>query len=432
MTQQHGGRHSRQKASPPHPVLQVEPAEIDSLQPWEGNPRDMAAQEMKTLQDSITHFGLVQPVLARRCDRRIIAGHQRVSAARASGETTVPVIFLDDLSDEEATTLSIALNKISGDWDAEKLGRVLEEVLSWTDFDPTRTGFQEAEIDTLLATLERESAPGPREASFGAAAEGLQRWADEHSPTRVRAGDLWQLGQHRLLCGDSNAPGSLARLTEGRPVDVTLTDPPYGISYRSTQPARGKRKRALANDGVAEYEAFLSRSLPMVKSVMKPGATLLWFAGGGGPEPVLAKALLAIAEHFTLLNTIVWDRMDVGLGWRWRSRWEAIIEASVGKPAVWHGGTDRANVLRYPHAVPGADDHPTPKPTPLLSELIRCCAPAHGVVLDPFCGSGSTLIAAEETGRVCLAGELDPRYADMIVTRWEAATGETAVCLGRE
>jgi len=164
--------------------------------------------------------------------------------------------------------------------------------------------------------------------------------------------------------------------------------------------------------------------------VMKRGSVLYWFAGGGGREPVLAKALLAISQHFELLNVLVWDKIDLGLGWRWRRSWEAIVEASYGQPKVWHGGTDRRNVLRFPKAIPQADDHPTPKPVPLLEEIMRAAAPAQGRVLDPFAGSGSTLIAAQQTGRICLAAELEPRYCDIILARWEALTQQRAARAG--
>ena len=141
---------------------------------------------------------------------------------------------------------------------------------------------------------------------------------------------------------------------------------------------------------------------------------------------MLAKALLAITQHFDLLNVLVWDKLDPGLGWRWRRSWEAIIEASAGKPRIWHGGTDCRNVLRFPKAIPQQDDHPTPKPVPLLEEIIRAAAPTRGIVLDPFAGAGPTLIAAERTGRSCLAAEIEPRYADIMLARWEALTGSAA------
>jgi len=159
---------------------------------------------------------------------------------------------------------------------------------------------------------------------------------------------------------------------------------------------------------------------------MKRGAVIYWFAGGGGGEPVLGKALLAISEHFTLLNTLVWDKVDPGLGWRWRRSWEAIIEAANGQPRSWYGGTEKRNVLRYPRPIPGPHEHPTPKPVPLFEELIRASVPPGELILDPFAGSGPTLIAAERTGRTCLALEIDPRYCDIVLARWEALAGDKA------
>jgi site-specific DNA-methyltransferase (adenine-specific) len=188
-------------------------------------------------------------------------------------------------------------------------------------------------------------------------------------------------------------------------------------------PRPGRRKQPIANDATSEYDAFLAKALPAIKSVMKRGAVIYWFAGGGGREPVLAGALLAISQQFTLLNTLVWDKVDPGLGWRWRRSWEAIIEASHGKPRGWYGGTEKRNVLRYPRAIPQADDHPTPKPVPLLEELIRASVPPGGLILDPFAGSGPTLIAAERTGRTCLAVEIDPRYCHIVLAHWEALAG---------
>jgi site-specific DNA-methyltransferase (adenine-specific) len=136
--------------------------------------------------------------------------------------------------------------------------------------------------------------------------------------------------------------------------------------------------------------------------------------------------MLAVSEHFTLLNVVVWDKLDPGLGWRWRRSWEAVIEASAGRPKVWNGGTHMRNVLRFPRAIPGAEDHPTPKPVPLLEELVRAASPTRGLVLDPFVGFGSTLIAAERTGRTCFAVELEPRYCDIVLARWEALTEQKA------
>ena len=381
----------------------------------------MPASEMESLRRSVSHWGMVEPLVVRRSDQLVIGGNQRLETAKALGMAAVPVVYVE-LSDAEAKALNLALNRIRGEWDLPKLGELLEDLQRLPEIDETLTGFDGDEIDALLAELERDRAADPREESFPEAAEALQQWR-EQAPTRVSKGELWQLGRHRLYCGDSLAPGGLDHLCGGGKVDLVLTDAPYGLSYQSTLAKRGRRKKAIANDGQEEFDGFLDRALPAIRAVMKRGAVLYWCAGGGGAEPVLAKALLAISQHFTLLNTLVWDKVDPGLGWRWRRSWEAVIEASVGRPRVWHGGTDKRNVLRFPRAIPQSEDHPTPKPIPLLAELMLSAAPARGTVLDPFAGSGSTLIAAERTGRTCFAAELEPRYCDIVLARWETLTG---------
>jgi DNA modification methylase len=384
----------------------------------------MPTAEADKLRRSIETFGLVDPLIVRRADHTVIGGHQRLEAAKALGLKTVPVVYVD-LSQQEAKALNIALNKIQGEWDPAKLGDLLEELRDLPDMDETLTGFDGREMDQLLADLERQQLPEPFEESFDLAAEMLQGQRLK-APTRVNPGDIWQLGRHRLLCGDTLAPGALERLCGSKKVDLVLTDPPYGIGFQSEMAKRGRRKQAIANDAKDEHEAFLRKALPAIKTVMKRGAVMYWFAGGGGGEPVLAKALLAISEHFTLLNTLVWDKIDPGMGWRWRRSWEAIIEASNGKPSAWYGGSEKRNVLPYPKAIPQADQHPTPKPVPLLEQLIRASVRGCGLILDPFVGSGPTFIAAERAGRTCLAGEIEPRYCDIVVARWEALTGECA------
>ncbi len=405
--------------------LSIQYVSCERLQPAPYNPRHMPAGELEKLTRSIESFGFVEPLVARKQDHSVIGGHQRLEAAKALGMKTVPVVYVD-VTEAQAKALNLALNKIQGEWDLPKLGELLEELRDLPDLDETLSGFDPGEMDDLLAGLERQQLPAPYEDSFPEAAEVLQAQR-EAAPTRVSKGETWRLGRHRLYCGDSLSTGALERLCDGKKVDVALTDPPYGIAFQSTLAKRGRRKKAIANDGQEEFDDFLTRALPAIKSVMKRGSALYWFAGGGGAEPVLAKALLAISEQFTLLNTIVWDKVDPGLGWRWRRSWEAIIEASHGKPRVWHGGTDQRNVLRYAKAIPQSDDHPTPKPVPLLEEIIRAAAPSRGLVLDPFAGSGPTLIAAERSGRICLAAELEPRYCDIVVARWEALTGSQAL-----
>ena len=272
-------------------IQQVSPYQ---LRPFPGNPRQMSKEELEKLKRSIQQFGFVEPLVVRKQDNTIIGGHQRWEAAKALGLAAVPVVYVD-LTGAQAKALNLALNKIHGEWDLPKLGELLEELRDLPDLDETLSGFDDREIETLLSELERQQLPAPWEESFDVAAEMLQ--AQRHAaPTRVKSGELWQLGRHRLSCGDSLAPGALEALY-GEKVDLVLTDPPYGVGYRSTLAKRGRRKTAIANDAVDDFDTFLQRALPAIKSVMKRGAALYWFAGGGGGEPVLAKALLAIAQH---------------------------------------------------------------------------------------------------------------------------------------
>jgi len=398
--------------------LQIEHVAPETLLPSLQNPRTISPAQMAALERSIAEFGMVDPILVRRADRRVIGGNQRLEAARKLGLKTVPVVFLS-LSEQQASLLNLALNKIQGEWDLEKLTGILTELRELPQVDITLSGFDSQELEGLLAQMQAEGPLPelPEDIDVLPSLEGV--------PSRVKRGELWRLGRHRLVCEDTLEAGVLERVCE-RPVPLVVTDPPYGIDYRSRMSRPGRRKAPIAHDESAGYEGFLEQALPALRAVMEPGATLYWFAGGGGPQPSLGYALLAISRHFSLQNCLVWDKETPGLGWRWRRTWEAVIEASLGEPAHWYGGTHRSNVLHCGKLIPQADDHPTPKPTNLLAELIRVSAPLEALVLDPFAGSGSTLIAAELTGRQCRAVELEPRYCDLVVARWEKIAGQQA------
>jgi len=200
---------------------------VASLRPFPGNPRIMSSQELEKLKRSISEFGFVEPVVARKADNTILGGHQRWEAAKRLGLKTVPVVYVD-VSPDQAKLLNLALNRITGEWDLPQLGHLLEELKGLPDLDETLSGFDEKEMESLLADLERQQMSGPYEESFDLAAEALQQHR-ESAPTRANPGDTWQLGRHRLYCGDSLAPGALEKLLTGAKVDLVLTDPPYGI-----------------------------------------------------------------------------------------------------------------------------------------------------------------------------------------------------------
>ena len=270
--------------------LQIEHVAPRTLLPHPRNPRTISSAQMASLERSIASFGLVDPVVVRKADRTVIGGHQRLEAARKLGLKTVPAVFLD-LSEAEASLLNIALNKISGDWDLEKLGEILSELRDLPDVDVTLTGFDSQELEDLFAGMEAEGdLPGDGEHLD---ADLLSRLAHPTSAGRVKPGQLWLLGRHRLLCSDSLEPGMLSRLCAGKRVPLVVTDPPYGIDFTSQSKAK---KTAIANDSAQGFELFLERALPAVKKVMASGATLYWFAAGGGPNTALAQALLRVSS----------------------------------------------------------------------------------------------------------------------------------------
>jgi len=402
--------------------LRIRHVAIHRLREAGNNPRVMPPSEAEKLRRSVEAFGMVEPIVVRRKDLTIIGGHQRLEAARALGMSTVPVVYVD-VTEEQAKVLNLALNRISGGWDLPKLGQLLEELRDLPEVDESLAGFDPPELDEILGGLEKESTFEDRD-DFDLAAV-VARKARE-APSQVHSGDMWMLGRHRLLCADSLQTGVLSRLCEGKPPDIVLTDPPYGIDYRSQSIRRTGEAAEIANDESSGYEEFLDRALSAIRSLLADGSVIYLFAGGGGPKPVLAQAILGAARHFNLQNVLVWDKQSPGLNWRWRYSWEAIIEASVGQPSCWYGGSDKTNILRCSKVMPRVGGHPTPKPVVLLADILRASSAPGAVVLDPFCGMGSTLIAAEKAGRTCLAVEIEPFYCDLVLSRWESLTGERA------
>ncbi len=301
--------------------LQIEHVAPHTLLPHPRNPRTISSAQMAALERSITQFGMVDPVVVRKADRTVIGGHQRLEAARTLGLKTMPAVFLD-LSQEQASLLNIALNKIAGDWDLERLGEILSELRDLPDVDVTLTGFDSQELEELFAGMEAEGDfPGDCEHLD---ADLLSRLAHPKATGRVQPGQLWVLGRHRLLCADSLEPGVLHRLCLGRKVPITVTDPPYGIDF--TSQSQGK-KAAIANDSAEGFASFLERALPAVKSVMSSGATLCGCYAA--MEPALQAQVeqsMAAADRpprsrrAASASMPMWDRCLACLGWSRRCR----------------------------------------------------------------------------------------------------------------
>jgi len=439
------------------PSLTVEEVAVDLLRPDPANPRRIGDDELDALERSLRQFGFVQPVLARREDGVVIGGHQRLVAARRLGLTSVPVIWLD-VSVEQARLLGLALNKISGTWDDALLARLLADLQATPDLDLTLSGFGEDEVKELLRSLEaREKRERPEAFDLEEALEEARR------APRTKPGDLWQLGDHRLLCGDATNAADVARLLDGAAPTLLATDPPYGVSldgswrdgvYNALGPAEapymrtdgraeanhatrasggrrgrtaGHRHTTLSGDTRVDWsEAF----------ALVPSLTVgyVWHAGVHAAE--VAQGLVAIG--FEIVAQVIWDKglFAIGRSWYHWNHEPCWVVRKGGAKVPFRGSRDQATIWRVPSpkmimggSTEAKQDHPTQKPLLLFETPIANHLKPGGAVYDPFLGSGTALIAAGRAGCRAYAMEIDPLYVEVALRRWERFSGETAVRL---
>jgi len=441
-------------AAPSLPFLAVEEVPIDLLRPDPANPRRISADELDALERSLRQFGFVQPVVARREDGIVIGGHQRLVAARRLGYAHVPVIWLD-IPAEQARLLGLALNKIAGSWDDALLARLLADLAATPELDVSLSGFGADEVSDLLRALAaREKADRTETFDLEAALEAATR-----SP-RSAAGELWILGEHRLLCGDATNPVDVERLLAGATPHLLATDPPYGVSLDpswrdgvynklgaaeapymrvdATPPGtatprapvgahgrtRGHRNTTMSGDTRADWSAAFA----LVPSL---AVGYVWHAGVHAAE--VAAGLAGIG--FEIVAQVIWDKglFAMGRSWYHWAHEPCWVVRRRGSKVPFYGERNQATIWRVPSPkmIMGGSreakvDHPAQKPA-LLSEIpIRNHLRTGEAVYDPFLGSGTTLIAADRLGRRCLGMEIDPRYVDVILARWEAFSGASA------
>ena len=403
--------------------LTVEQMPIADLHPDPGNPRRIGEDELAALTRSIATFGVVDPVLARRGDRRVIAGHQRLVAARRAGLTTVPVILLD-LPVEDARLLNVALNQIGGEWDPDLLARLLIDLRATADRDLTLSGFAEADLQDLLTRFDqREKRARPERFDLDEALAAVDREASGIAP-----GAGWQLGAHRLFRGDATDAAFVARCLDDGPAALVFTDPPYNVAYG----AHGGRApdapaRRLVNDALpAEAWERFCRAWAVSLTANVAGA--LYVCMSSKEWPLVCRALAEAGAHWS--DTIIWakDRFTLGRA-DYQRQYEPIWYGwPDGSQRHWAGGRDQGDVWQIPR--PDASPlHPTQKPLELVERAIENSSTPGDTVLDPFCGAGTTLIACERTGRRGVGVEIDPRYVAATIARWEAFTGTAAVPL---
>jgi DNA modification methylase len=406
-----------------------------SLKPHPQNPRVHKDKQVGQIAQSIKAFGFNVPILVDE-RQRVVAGHGRLLAARKLGWDTVPVIRLNHLTESQYSTFLIADNRLTenSSWDERLLGEQLK-VLSdlELDFDLEVTGFEIAEIDVLIDGLEAINEPDPDD----------RLPAIEASAISV-TGDLWRLGKHRVLCDDSLISGNYERLMDGAKADLVITDPPYNVAIDGHASGLGKvhhREFAMASGEMSagEFVEFLRKAMLLSKEYSHVGSLAYYFMDWRHMRQILAAGLDVYGE---LMNLCVWAKNNAGMGSFYRSAHELICLFKNGEASHRNNiqlgkfGRYRTNVWNYPSANTfsrsGPDGdllalHPTPKPVALISDAIKDSTTRGALVLDPFLGSGTAVIAAERTGRVCYGLELDPLYVDAIIRRWQRRTKRDAI-----
>jgi DNA modification methylase len=403
---------------------------IADLQPPPRKVRKLDPAHVREVASSISALGFCVPLLVGR-DKEIIHGEVSYEAAKQLGLDRLPCVRIGHLSSEEQRVLRLAVNRLTekGEWDLDRLKIEFEELIV-TDAPIEITGFSPAEIDHIV---------------LGDADEGLEQGPVEPACSVApvtRLGDIFQLGPHLIVCGDATNPAVLARLLEGdAPARLVLTDEPYNVKIAGNVTGTGHREFAMASGEMsdAEFLAFNEAWITVVLPYLCDGGVCGSFIDWRGLPTVHSAA---VKLGLVALNLIVWAKTNAGMGSLYRSQHELlplfkngsaphVNNVELGKRGRW-----RSNVWTYPGASSlgsdarrGLKDHPTVKPTAMLEDALLDLTNRGDIVIDPFLGSGSTLIAADKTGRVCRGVELDPLYVDVIVRRYEAGTGAPAVLI---
>lgn len=390
-------------------TMNIQKINILKLKPSEYNPRkDLQPEDEEyiKIKNSILEFGYVAPVIIN-ADMTVIGGHQRLKVLKELGYEEIQCIVVD-LDKNKEKSLNLALNKISGEWDNDKLEAILAE-LKETDIDINVTGFSNDEIDDILKDI-----IGSNEDDFD-----LEEALDEIEEPITKVGDVWLLGKHRLLCGNSTQEDDVMRLMNNQYADMLLTDPPYNVDYEGTA---GKIKNDNMNE--TEFYNLLIDAFKNMHSVAKSGCPIYVFHAdteGLNFRNAFKNAGFKLAQCLVWVkNTFVMGRQD----YQWKH--EPILYGwKEGKAHYFIDSRSQNTVLEFDKPTRNAE-HPTMKPIDLLVYLIKNSSKENNLIVDLFGGSGSSLIAAEQSNRICYTMELDPRYCDVIKKRWETLTGQKA------
>lgn len=395
----------------------IEKKNTADLLPADYNPRkDLKPgdAEYEKLKRSIEQFGYVEPVIWNQTTGRVVGGHQRLKVLMDMGMTEVDCVVVA-MDEEKEKALNIALNKISGDWDKDKLALLIAD-LQGADFDVSLTGFEPAEIDALFKDTLKD---GVKDDDFDVGAELAQ-------PTMTKPGDVWTLGRHRLICGDSTKAETYDLLMGGAKANLVITDPPYNVNYEGSA---GKIK----NDNMADeaFYNFLLDAYTQMHSAMADDASIYVFHAD--TEGLNFRRAFADAG-FYLSGCCIWKKQSLVLGrspYQWQHE-PCLYGWKKNGKHQWYTGRKETTIWEFDKPKKNGD-HPTMKPIPLLAYPIMNSSMSNSVVLDPFGGSGSTLIACEQTDRICYTVELDEKFCDVIVKRYiEQVGGADGVTVQRD
>ena len=398
-------------------AMQWKTLSVDALRPAAYNPRKKLKpgdKEYEKIKNSILEFGYVEPIIVNY-DMTVIGGHQRLTVLKDLGYTEVQCVEVHIEDENKVKALNIALNKITGAWNEQLLADLIVDLQS-ANFNTDFTGFEAPEIEQLFSKVHNKDI---KEDDFDVDAE-LQK------PTMSQAGDVWLLGRHRLVCGDSTLPETYTKLMDGKRANLVLTDPPYNVDVEETA---GKIK----NDNMPDedFYKFLFAMFVNVEQNMERDASIYVFHAD-------SKGLIfRQAFHdagFYLSGCCIWKKNALVLGrspYQWQHE-PCLFGWKLGGKHQWYSDRKQTTIWEYDRPK-SSKEHPTMKPVALMAYPIQNSCMSNCIVLDPFLGSGSTLIACEETNRICYGIELDEKFADVIVRRYiEKVGGSDGVFLLRD
>ncbi|MCQ9371191.1 site-specific DNA-methyltransferase [Corynebacterium sp. 35RC1] len=391
--------------------MRIKQLPISELKPADYNPRkDLKPgdADYEKLKRSLTEFGYVEPVIYNATTGRVVGGHQRLKVLADLGHIDVDCVVVE-LDETREKALNVALNKISGDWDEAKLALLIAD-LDAADFDAELTGFDDDEIAQMIGSLDDDEVTE----------DGFDLTKALEAACFVERGDIWTVGRHRLVCGDATNADDVAVLMDGKAANLVLTDPPYNVAFESSDGLRIKNDAMKAD---SFYEFLLAALSNMANVLDKGGSAYVFHADTEGLN--FRKAF--IDAGFKLSGCCIWVKDSLVLGrspYQWQHE-PVLYGWKQGAKHKWFA--DRKQTTIWNFAKPRKNsDHPTSKPLDLLAYPIRNSTQANAIILDTFAGSGSTLMAAEQTDRIAYLMELDEKYASVILRRYAEATGDAA------